>query len=238
MARPAPAVRGPAAPAVPGVLLAVLLVGVAGCTAEPGTVPTAQVSSVPPPAAVATVTAPAPVTATVTVTAAPDPVPAPPDPAHAGPDPAPAAPDPAPARPDTAPEPARPDTAPEPADLPPLSPFTAAAERTPSAVALACDAVQEALADGVIRYEVQALSEEGLSGGDRSAAWADIGTAMDDAARAAGGVPGLAAAAAPAMTELTALRDGMSTRPHLDEEDAAPWRVARKELRSWCAGQD
>lgn len=239
MPRPARAARVPAAsgaPAVlPAVLLAVLLTGVAGCTAEPGTVPTAQVSSAPPQVAVATVTAAAPVPATVTVTAAPDPVPAPPDPAQAGPDPAPAAQDPAPAGPDTAPGPAGPDTAPEPA-LPPLAPFAA---RTPSAVTLACDAVQEALADGVIRYEVQALSEEGLSGGvDRTAAWTDMGTAMENAALASGGVPGLAAAAAPAMAELDALRDGMAARTDLDEDDAGPWRTARNQLESWCDSQD
>jgi hypothetical protein len=244
------AVRVPAA----AVAMAVLLTGMAGCTAEPDTVLTAQVSAAPPPVAVATVTATAPVTATVTVTAAPEAAPAPPDPTHAGPDPAPAAPDPAPARPDTAPAapdpaparpdtaPAGPDTAPTPADrpaLPDLAPFTAAAARTPSAVALACDAVQEALADGVVRYEVQALSEEGLSGGvDRSAAWTDMGTAMENAARAAAGVPGLAAAAAPAMTELAALRDGMTARTDLDEDDAGPWRAARNELESWCDGQD
>ena len=106
-------------------------------------------------------------------------------------------------------------------------------------MALACDAVQEALADGVVRYEVQALSEEGLSGGvDRTAAWTDMGTAMDAAAGAAAGVPGLAAAAAPAMSELDALRDGMATRTDLDEDDAGPWRTARNQLESWCDGQD
>jgi hypothetical protein len=219
-----------AASAAPAVLLTVLLAGVAGCTAEPGTVPTAQVSSAPP-VPVATVTAPAPTTATVTVTAAPDAAPAPPDPAHAGPDPAPAAPDPAPAGPDPAPAPA------DLPSLPPPAPFTAAAAETPSATALACDAVLEALADGVIRYEVQALSEEGVSGGDRGDAWTDMTTALQDAARAANSVPGLAAAAAPAMAELAALRDGMATRTDLDEEDAALFRQARNELESWCDAQ-
>jgi hypothetical protein len=226
VARPAPAARlSAAAVAAPAVLLTVLT-GLAGCTAEPGTVPTAQVTSAP---AVATVTAPAPVTATVTVTVAPDPVPAPPDPGHAAPDPAPAAPDPAPAGPDPAPEPAEP---------PPPAPVTVAAAETPSAVAQACDAVQEALADGVIRYEVQALSESGVSGGDRTAAYADMSTAIDDAALAADDVPGLAAAASPAITELVVLRDGMAVRVTLDEDDAAPWRLARNELESWCDGQD
>jgi hypothetical protein len=223
VASPAPAPRVSAVLA-PAVLLALLLTGLAGCTAEPGTELAAQATTAPPPA---TAPAVATVTATVTVTAGPYPAPAEPDTGPAAQDPAPAEQDPAPAAPDLAPEPA----------APPLLPPAAAAARTPSAVTLGCDAVQESLADAVIRYEVQALSEDGVSGRDRSAARADMGTAMDAAVRAAVGVPGLAAAAAPALAELTALRDGMATRADLDEGDAEPWRAARNRLESWCDGQ-
>jgi hypothetical protein len=147
-------------------------------------------------------------TVTVTVTAAPDPAPA-------APDPAPAAPDPA---------------------APP--PMTVAAVRTPSAVGLACAAVEEAVIDAVARYEVQALAEDGVGGGNRTAAWSDMGEAMDRAVREAAAVPGLAAAAAPAMAEVAALRDGMAARTTLDEDDAEPWRDARDRLETWCDGQD
>ncbi len=160
-----------------------------------------------------TVTVPV-VTATVTAT-----VTVPPDPASAAPDPA--APDPAP------PDPAHRDPAP--------APLTVAAARTPGPTALACRAVDEALADAVVRYEVQALAEDGFGGGDRAAAWADMGEAMDRAVRAADAVPGLPAAAAPVVAELAALRDGMAARTDLDEEDAEPWRDARDRLEDWCA---
>jgi hypothetical protein len=61
---------------------------------------------------------------------------------------------------------------------------------------------------------------------------------MDRAAREAGSVPGLAAAAAPAVAELGALRDGMAVRQDLEEDDAGPWRVARDRLESWCEARD
>jgi hypothetical protein len=165
-----------------------LLVGVVGCTAEPGTEPAGRAAPAGSPPAAA--------------------------------DPAPAAPDP-----------------------PPLA---AAAVRTPSAVAVACDQVEEALIDAVARYEVLALAEDGLGSGDRTAAWTDMGEAMDRAALsagtvpglAAGTVPGLAAAAAPAMAEVAALRDGLAFRTTLDEDDAEPWRDARDRLEAWCDGQD
>jgi hypothetical protein len=181
----------------------------AGCTAEPGAESAGEASVVTG------------AVATVTVTAAPDPVPA-------GPDPAPAAPDPAPA----APDPAAPDRAGGP-------PMTVAAARTPSAMALACAAVEEALTDAVVRYEVQALAEDGLAGGgDRAGAAADMDAAMDRAARESGRVPGLTDAAAPVMVEVARLRDGLWVRTDLDEDDAGPWRDARDRLESWCESRD
>ncbi|GAB3360961.1 hypothetical protein [Modestobacter lapidis] len=133
-----------------------------------------------------------------------------------------AAPDPAPAAPDPAPP----------------APLTAAAARTPSAMAVACADVEKALTGGVARYEVQALAEEGLGGGgSRAAAELEMDAALDRAGRAAGAVPGLAAAAAPAMTELAILRDGLAVRADLDEDDAGPWRDARDLLETWCDAQ-
>jgi hypothetical protein len=218
-----------------------LMTALGSCTSPTDTEPTAQGTSVTIPVVTATVTA--------TVTVAPDPPPAAPDPA--APDPAhpdPAAPDPAhpdPAHPDpAAPDPAHPDPAhpdpahPDPADPPPVA-LTVAAVRTPSATAVACRAVEDALADAVARYEVQALAEDGLAGGgDRTAAWTDMGKAMERAVREAGAAPGLAAAAAPVVAELAALRDGMAVRTDLDEEDAEPWRDARDRLEDWCDGHD
>jgi hypothetical protein len=191
------------------VLAAVALATVSGCSLDPE------------PAGRQTV---AVTTATVTVTApvpAAEPTPVPPDTVPAQPDPAPAQPDPVPAQPDPAPAP----------------PAAAPADPTPSAVAVACAAVDDELTDAVIRYEVQALAEDGPGGGDRAAAGRDMSAALDRARQAAGTVPGLAEAAAPAMAEAAALRDGMATRPELDEEDAEPWRDARDRLEAWCEGQ-
>ena len=185
-----------------------LLAAASGCTTE------AEPASRTAPA---TASGPAP----GTPPAEPDTAPAPPDPAPAPPDPAPAPPDPAPAPPDPEPAPS----------------FPAAATRTPSATDLACDAVEEELTDAVIRYEVQALAEQGPGGGDRAAAGADMTAAMDRARAEAGAVPGLAAAAAPAMAEVVALRDGMAVREVLDEEDAEAWRDARDRLEAWCEEQ-
>jgi hypothetical protein len=115
-----------------------------------------------------------------------------------------------------------------------VPPFPGAATRTLSATALACAAVEEELTDAVIRYEVQALAEEGPGGGDRAAAGADMDAAVQRARVEAGTVSGLAAAAAPAMAEAVALRDGLAVREDLDEEDAEAWRDARDRLEAWC----
>jgi hypothetical protein len=103
-------------------------------------------------------------------------------------------------------------------------------------VIAACDAVLDRLTDAVIRYEVQALAEQGPGGGSREAAAADMTAELTDARSAAGAVAGMSAAAAPAMTEIEELRDGMSGRTELSEEDAGPWRDARDQLKSWCEG--
>jgi len=189
--------------------LTVLLAGATGCTSATDAETTAQESAMTGPVVTATVTA------TVTAAAAPDP---------AAPDPA--APDPA------APDPAAPDPAPV-----PTPPMTVAAVSTPSATTVACDAVEEEMADAVVRYEVQALSEDGVSGGDRTAAWTDMDQALDRATQEAGAVPGLADAAAPALAEIAALRDGLSVRITLVAADADPWRDARDLLETWCDGQ-
>jgi hypothetical protein len=177
-----------------------------------------------------------PAAATSASTAAPDPAspdPAPPDPAP--PDPAP--PDPAP--PDTAPDPAPPDTAPDPAAAAAAASEEAAraASVTVSPVVAACDDVVEALTDAVTRYEVEALSE-GAGGGDRTATAADMRAAWEQARAAADrGGAALSAAAAPAMTEVTVLHDGLAVRVTLDESDADPWRDARETLQDWCRAQ-
>lgn len=191
---------------------AALTVVLAGCTSATDAEPAAQESAVTGPVVTATVTA------TVTAPVAPEPATT-----------DPAAPDPA------APDPAAPDPVPGPLPTPP---GTAAAVRPPSATAAACEAVEEALADAVVRYEVEALAEDGLGGGDRTAAWTDMGEALDRAAREAGAAPGLADAAAPALAEIAALRDGMAARPALDEDDAQPWRDARNRLEAWCDDRD
>jgi hypothetical protein len=163
-----------------------------------------------------------PAAGTSAATAAPDP---------ASPDPAP--PDPAP------PDPAPPDTAPDPAAVAAAESEEAAraASVTESPVVVACDDVVEALTDAVARYEVEALSE-GAGGGDRAAAAADMRAAWQQAWAAADrGGAGLPGAAAPAMSEVTALHDGLATRATLDESDADPWRDARETLQDWCRAQ-
>ncbi|NEK57902.1 hypothetical protein GCU56_08465 [Geodermatophilus sabuli] len=158
--------------------------------------------------------------------------PAPPDPA--APDPAapdPAAPDPA------APDPAAPDPAASDADGVDAADLEEAAEAatvTESPMALACADVVGALTDAVVRYEAVALAE-GASGGDRTAAAADMRASWQEARAAADRVgAGLPAAAAPALTAVTVLHDGLATRAILDESDADQWRDAREALQDWC----
>ena len=173
----------------------------------------------------------------------PDPAPAAPDPVPAAPDPAPAAPDPAPAAP--APAPAAPTPAPAaPGALPrgdkgesalPL-PGSRASSGSVSPVVAACSEVLDALTDAVIRYEVAALAEDAGSG-SRSAASADMLADIERARTAANSQGGVPSAAAPAINAVIALRGGLASRATLDEEDAAPWRGVRDDLRSWCQAQ-
>jgi len=212
--------------------LAVVLI-LCGCTSRSGDDPLADTSTV--------TEAPRPTSATPTD--ADPPTPAPPDPAP--PDPAP--PDPAP--PDPAPpDPAPPDPAPP--DPAPPAPDEAAVDGGPSGdaqaaasdgespMAVACDDVIDAMTEAVISYETLALAEGG-GGGNREATAAEMRTAWYQAQEAADRMgAGLPSAAQPALTEITALHDGLATRQVLDESDADPWRDARDELESWCLAND
>ncbi|MGK5168871.1 hypothetical protein [Geodermatophilus sp. CPCC 205761] len=164
--------------------------------------------------------------ATVLVTVVPEPAapdPAPPDPAP--PDPAP--PDPAPPDPGAV----HPDAG-EPEQAAPVP-----ASVTSSPMAVACADAVAALTDAVTAYETEALAEGG-GGGDRAATAAEMRAAWDRAWAAVYRVgAGLPEAAAPAMAAVTALHDGLATRPTLDESDADPWRAAREDLQDWCQAQ-
>ena len=167
----------------------------------------------------------------VQLTVVPDATPAAPDPAPAAPDPAPAAPDPAPAAPDPAP-PAP--GAPDPAPAAPAFPLPGSPAPEPvSPVAAACAVVLDSLTEAVIRYEVAALAE-GAGSGSRSAAATEMLTAIEAARTAASSQGGLPSAAAPAINAVIDLRGGLDSRPALDEQDAAPWRGLRDDLRAWC----
>jgi outer membrane biosynthesis protein TonB len=213
--------------------LAVVLV-LGGCTSRSGDDPladTSQVTEVPRP------TSAGPTDADPPDPAPPDP--APPDPAP--PDPAP--PDPAP--PDPAPpDPAPPDPAPPAPDeaavdeAAPEGNSQAAASDGESRMAVACDDVIGDMTEAVISYETLALAEGG-GGGNRPATAAEMRAAWHRAQEAAEQMgAGLPSAAQPAMTEITALHDGLATREVLDESDADPWRDAREELQSWCRAHD
>jgi outer membrane biosynthesis protein TonB len=208
--------------------LAVVLV-LCGCSTRDGNDPladTSQVTEVP---------RPTPAQPTDADAAPPDPAPpdpAPPDPAPpdpAPPDPAPAPPDPAP--PDPAPPP------PNPASVEAAAPEAAAQEATAgteSPMAVACADVVAAMTEAVMTYETLALAEGGGEG-DRVTAAAEMREAWHRAQDAADRMgAGLPQAAAPALTALTALHDGLGTRAVLDESDADPWRAAREDLQSWC----
>ena len=213
----------------PSVLVAVA-VSLPACTAgEPDTEAassSAQVSASPDAASAAPDPAPA----------APDPAPAAPDPAPAAPDPAPAAPDPAPAPP--APAPVAPGAQPqgEAGESAPPLPSQRASSGSVSPVVAACTEVLDALTEAVIRYEVAALAEDAGSG-SRSAAAADMLADIERARTAANSQGGVPSATAPAINAVIALRGGLASRATLDEEDAAPWRGVRDDLRSWCQAQ-
>ncbi len=160
---------------------------------------------------------------------------APPDPAP----PEPAPPDPAP------PDPAPPDPAPpDPAPPAPKGDAVEEAERDDAApdsespMENACDDVVAALTEAVISYEMLALAEGG-GDGDRTSTAADMRAAWHQARTAADRMgAGLPSAAGPALSAITALHDGLSTREVLDESDADPWHDARENLQSWCRAHD
>lgn len=129
--------------------------------------------------------------------------------------------------------PATPDPAgPDPSPPDPAAPPPAAAGSAPATEA--CTTVLEGLAHAVIRYEVESLAEDGPGGGDRAAVAADMSAELADARAAAAAVAGLAAVAAPVMTAVAQLRDGMPDRAELSAQDAGPWREARDRLQDWC----
>jgi hypothetical protein len=114
----------------------------------------------------------------------------------------------------------------------------AAASVTESPMAAACAEVVAAMTEAVMSYETVAMAEA-AGGGNREAAAAEMRAAWQQAKAAADGMgAGLPSAAAPALTALTALHDGLGTREVLDASDADQWREAREELQSWCQAND
>jgi hypothetical protein len=104
-------------------------------------------------------------------------------------------------------------------------------------MAAACAEVVAAMTEAVMSYEAVAMAE-GAGGGDREAA-AEMWAAWQQAKAAADEMgAGLPSAAAPALTALTELHDGLGTREVLDASDADQWREAREELQSWCREHD